>query len=119
MATIFIAMFIYLFEVVKAPHTLGKFFDAFGKNPLFIFVLSGALPRLLGLFRFQTGTKLNELTKKLEPVYSTPLTWLQQHVFLPISTDKQVGSFLFAVFMIIFYWLVAYIMDRKRIYVKV
>jgi predicted acyltransferase len=108
MATVILAMLIYLFELLKVSQIWGKFFDAFGKNPLFIFVLSGALPRLLGLFKF----KINDISY-------TPLQWLQTEIFLPINSDKQVGSFLFALFMIIFYWLIAYIMDKKKIYIKV
>lgn len=114
MAMLFIGVFVYLFELIKIPKIWGKFFDAFGKNPLFIFVLSGALPRLLSLMRIPNG-----LTDKGVQKYTSPLDWLKLEIFMPISTDKQVGSFLFALFMIIFYWLIAYIMDKKKIYVKV
>jgi predicted acyltransferase len=115
MGTMFIAIFIWLFDVLKIPKFFGKFFDAFGKNPLFIFVLSGALPRLLGLIRIPNGLDAKGLTK-----FTSPLGWLYENVFKNISTtDLKFGSFMYAIFMIIFYWLIAYIMDKKKIYVKV
>jgi predicted acyltransferase len=123
MATLFIAIFIYLFEILKTPQIFGKFFDAFGKNPLFIFVLSGALPRILGLIRIPNG-----LTDKGVQKFASPFGWLYEHVFKNIgvtdltnlhSEQWKLGSFLYAIAMIIFYWLIAYIMDKKKIYVKV
>jgi predicted acyltransferase len=114
MATLFIGFFIYLFEIKKLPQIFGKFFNAFGKNPLFIFVLSGALPRLLGLIRIPNG-----LDDKGVQKFTSPLAWLYKNVFKDWSSDLQVGSFAYAIFMILFYWLIAYIMDKKKIYVKV
>ncbi len=123
MATLFIAIFIYLFEILKTPQIFGKFFDAFGKNPLFIFVLSGALPRILGLIRIPNG-----LTDKGVQKFTSPFGWMYEHVFKNIgvsdltnlqSEQWKLGSFLYAITMIIFYWLIAYIMDKKKIYVKV
>ena len=130
-----IAALIYVFELVKLPQVFGKFFDSFGKNPLFIFVLSGALPRLLGLIRIPNGT-----TGK----FLSPFSWFYEHVckniFVDLNpdiysnsffgriyeslckingNDYRLGSFVYAIIMIIFYWLIAYIMDRKKIYVKV
>ena len=110
MGTMIIAALIYVFELVKLPQVFGKFFDAFGKNPLFIFVLSGALPRLLGLIRIPNGT-----TGK----FLSPFAWFYEHVCKNIGEDLRLGSFVYAIIMILFYWLIAYIMDRKKIYVKV
>ncbi len=114
MACMFLGIFIYLFEIVKISQVWGKFFDAFGKNPLFIFVLSGALPRLLGLILINDGVNS---AGKIQTI--KPLPWVYKYVFKDISSDLQVGSFAYAIFMILFYWLIAYIMDKKKIYVKV
>jgi predicted acyltransferase len=114
MGTIIIAFLIYIFELVKVPQVLGKFFDAFGKNPLFIFVLSGALPRLLNLIRIPNG-----LDDKGVQKFLSPFSWFYDNVCKNISTDLKLGSFVYAIIMIIFYWLIAYIMDKKKIYVKV
>jgi predicted acyltransferase len=114
MGTMLIAALIYVFELVKLPQVFGKFFDAFGKNPLFIFVLSGALPRLLGLIRIPNG-----LTEKGVEKFISPFGWFYEHVCKNIGTDLRLGSFVYAVIMIIFYWVIAYIMDKRKIYVKV
>jgi predicted acyltransferase len=114
MATMFLAFFIYIFEIIKVPQILGKFFDAFGKNPLFIFVLSGALPRLLALIRIPNG-----INPKGEAIYTSPFGWFYENVCKNLSADLKFGSFVYAVIMIIFYWLIAYAMDKKKIYVKV
>ncbi|RYY43856.1 MAG: DUF1624 domain-containing protein, partial [Chitinophagaceae bacterium] len=55
LALLILALLIYLIEFKNARGTWSRFFDVFGKNPLFIFVLSGALPRLLGLIRIPNG----------------------------------------------------------------
>ena len=115
MGTFIIGTFIYLFELVKVPKIFGKFFDAFGKNPLFIFVLSGALPRVFNLILIPNG-----FTKDAVQKFTSPLGWIYENVFKNISTsDLRLGSFLYAITMILFYWLIAYLMDKKKIYVKV
>jgi predicted acyltransferase len=92
----------------------SKFFNVFGKNPLFIFVLSGFLPRLLALFRWTDHLDTNG-----KPVYTSMLPWIYQHIFKPIAQDQRVGSALYAFGMILFYWSIVYLLDRKKIYIKV
>jgi len=92
----------------------SKFFNVFGKNPLFIFVLSGFLPRLLALFRWTDHIDTNG-----KPVYTSLFPWIYQHVFKPIAEDQRVGSALYAIGMIVFYWSIVYLLDRKKIYIKV
>ncbi len=116
MATLCIAMLIYAFEIKKLPTVYGKFFDAFGKNPLFIFVLSGALPRLLTLIKVYSTdpTHVGTVSRVVNP-----LKWFYENVISPISTNHKLTSFVYALIMILFYWLIAYLMDKKKIYVKV
>ena len=92
----------------------SKWFDVFGKNPLFIYVLSGFLPRLLGLIRW-----VDKTDEKGQPVYITPFPWLYEHICRPVSDNLKNGSLLYALIIVAFYWLIAYLMDRKKIYVKV
>jgi predicted acyltransferase len=114
MALILIAALIYLFEIIKLPQFFGKFFDAFGKNPLFIFVLSGALPRLIGLIRIPAGVN------DKGPIYISPFGWFYENVCKNIMlTDLRFGSFIYAIIFILFYWLICYILDYKKVYIKV
>lgn len=115
LATLTIAILIYLIEFKGAKGAWSRFFDVFGKNPLFIFVLSGFLPRLLALIRI--NDHINPATGK--PVYLSPFAWFYEHICKNVSVDLRVGSLLYALCMIAFYWLIVYWMDRKRIYVKV
>lgn len=92
----------------------SRFFNVFGKNPLFIFVLSGFLPRVLALFRWTDHFGDNG-----KPVYTSALPWLYQHIFKPIAEDQRVGSALYAIVMILFYWLIVYFLDKKKIYIRV
>ncbi len=115
LAMIILAVMIYLIELKNHRGWLGKFFDVFGKNPLFIFMLAGILPRLLGLIRIPSSldTQGNQL-------YLTPFAWFYEHICKPIFPGNlNNGSLLYALCLITFYWLIVYWMDKKKIYIKV
>ncbi|RWZ88169.1 MAG: DUF1624 domain-containing protein [Hydrotalea sp. AMD] len=109
-----LGILIYAIEFKEVRGAWSSFFDVFGKNPLFIFVLSGFLPRVLGLIRIPHGMNEEGL-----PVYLSPLGWFYEQVCKPISTDEHIGSLLYALILIAFYWLIVYGMDKKKIYIKV
>ncbi len=113
LAIITIAVFIFLIEFHSKRGAWSKFFDVFGKNPLFIFVLSGFLPRVLALIRIPNGVINNK------SVFVSPFGWLYEHLFKNASSDLRVGSLLYAIALILFYWLIVYVMDKKKIYIKV
>ncbi|MGC3979188.1 MAG: heparan-alpha-glucosaminide N-acetyltransferase domain-containing protein [Paludibacteraceae bacterium] len=114
LAMITLGIFIYLIELKERKPGFTRFFDVFGKNPLFIFFLSGFLPRVLALLRWTDHTGTDG-----KPVYTSPLPWLYEHVCKNISTNLKNGSLLYALLMVGFYWSVAYWMDRRKIYIKV
>jgi predicted acyltransferase len=114
LALLTLSVLIYIIEFKNWRGWWSKFFDVFGKNPLFIFVLSGVLPRLLGLIRIPNG-----LNVKGEPQYLTPFSWFYEHICKPVSSNLNNGSLLYAISMILMYWLIVWWMDKKKIYVKV
>lgn len=114
LAMMTIGVMIYLIEFRQTAGKWSSFFDVFGKNPLFIFVLSGFLPRLVGLFRWVDHT--DETGK---PVYTSAFSWFYKNVCDPISSDPRNGSLLYAVLTVSMYWFIAYLLDRKKIYIKV
>lgn len=114
LALMTIGLLIYLIEFKGIRGGWSRFFDVFGKNPLFIFVLSGFLPRVLGLFRWVNG-----VNEQGQNTYTSALPWLYKNVCDPISQDPRVGSLVFALINITFYWMLAWWMDKKKIYVKV
>lgn len=108
---------IYLVEFKEKKPFWGHFFIVFGKNPLFIFFLSGFLPRLLALLRWPTGAKPDG-----SKIYTSTLPWFYNHICKPIgdwTNNAKNGSLLFALFIVTFMWLIAWWMDRKKWYVRV
>lgn len=105
LATLTIATMIYLIEVKKLNSFLDRFFEAFGKNPLFIFALSAFIPKTAALFKFADGT--------------TPWNWLYKKVLIHTPGAPENGSLLYAICVIIFMWAICYWLDKKKIYIKV
>lgn len=109
-----IATMIYFIEMKQAKGWLTKFFDVFGKNPLFIFVLSGFLPRALGLIRIHNGINDEGL-----PKYLSPFGWFYENICKQVPGIPENGSLVYAISMIIMYWAICYWLDKKKVYIKV
>lgn len=109
-----LSVMIYAIEFRKYSGLVTRFFDVFGKNPLFIFVLSGFLPRLLALIRIFDYAGADG-----QPVYVTPFGWFYKHICMPVSENLNNSSLLYAVAMIVFYWLIVFWMDKRKLYVRV
>lgn len=112
MAVVVLAMLIYFIEIRKWRGAWSHFFDVFGKNPLFIFVLSGIWVRLYGLVRIADGMKEGK------QVYKGLGGWTYDHAFAPLFGNMN-GSFLYAVFHILIFWFIAWQLDKRKIYIKV
>jgi predicted acyltransferase len=109
-----LSVLIFLVEFKNVKNGVTRFFDVFGKNPLFIFVLSGFLPRVLNLIRIKNG-----VSPTGEAEYVSPFGWFYEHVCKNVSQNLKNGSLLYALCIIAFYWLIVYLLDRKKIYIKV
>lgn len=105
---------IWFIEVLNIRNSVTRFFHVFGKNPLFIFVLSGMLPRLLGLFRIQAGVGAAG-----DPLYTTPLRWIYTEVCAKVPGPPEIGSLCYALMFLGVCWSIGYVLDRKGIYIKV
>ncbi|MCJ8164073.1 heparan-alpha-glucosaminide N-acetyltransferase domain-containing protein [Pontibacter sp. E15-1] len=79
------------------------FFEVFGRNPLFIYAMSGVLVRLMSLTRVE-GLSLNG--------------WMYTNAYLSWLQPNN-ASLLFAVSYMLLLWAIGYWMDRKRVYIKV
>jgi len=111
-AIMLLAVMIHTIEINGNKGVWSKFFDVFGKNPLFIFVLSGVWVRMYGLVRIADGIKDGK------PVFKTPGTWMYDHIFSPAFGNMN-GSLMYAVFHIIIFWSIAWWLNKKKIYIKV
>ncbi len=94
---------------VKSYKKWASFFVVFGMNPLFIFTLSILWAiTLIRLVRFNDGS--GESTNG----YS----WLYHHVFEPLAGPLN-GSLLFALAHVFFFWVIGWLLYRKKIFIKV
>lgn len=99
---IIIAIVIYIIHFKK--YTAGTyFFEVFGRNPLFIYLLSEIMAILLWFFRADAQT----------PVYA----WLYDNIF--VFAGNYFGSFLFACTVMMLCWLAGYWLDKKKVYIRV
>jgi predicted acyltransferase len=114
LAIITLATMIYYIEIKKRKGWLTRFFDVFGKNALFVFALSGLLPRLSVLVRIPNGVNAQG-----EPKYTSAFGWFYENICKPIPGPAENGSLFYAICMILFYWAICYVLDRKKIYIKV
>lgn len=109
LAMTFLALFTYWFDLKNNKGKLSEFFDVFGKNPLFIYIVSESIPALLSLIHINT-----------DGGYMTPITWFYKNIASPIFPEHlKLASLLYSVLYLIVLWAIAYGLDRKRIYIKV
>jgi predicted acyltransferase len=78
------------------------FFEVFGRNTLVIYLLSEAAEKVLHIVRIGPQSALD---------------WVYAAGFAPWAGDKA-GSLLYSVAYMLCCWAVAYVMDRKRLYIK-
>lgn len=115
MAMLVIGVMIYFLELKQKRGWYMEFFNVFGKNPLFIYVLSGAIVKAQALIRIPNG-----VNSEGDPAFASPFSWYYEHIGIPIFANNLKAASLFhAITFIVILWLIAYWMDRKRIYVKV
>ena len=112
LAMMILSLGIYLIELHNHRSVWTRFFDVFGKNPLFIYVLAGVWFKLYGLARIPNGIKDGVET------FTSAHGWLFQQVFQPLLGNYG-GSLAFAIAHILVFWGIGRVMDKKKIYVRV
>jgi len=100
---ILLAILTYITDFIKQTKWT-YFFEVFGKNPLFIYLLSELGATLLYFFR--VGEQKESLFR-----------WLYINLFQPAG--DYFGSFLFAISFMLLCWLVGLFLDKRKIYIKV
>lgn len=107
-ACLVLALLIWIIDL-KGFSKWTSFFVVFGMNPLFIFALSGLWARILGRMIKIAGPD-GELMGGS--------TWLYKQVFLPLAGELN-GSLLYAISHVIVFWLIGYVLYKKKIFIKV
>ena len=99
---IIIGSLVYIIQIQNKINW-AKFFQAFGKNTLFIYLLSELLVTVL--FTIPMGTDSNLFR------------WIYQNIFS--YAGGYLGSLLFAIAYMLLCWSVGYWLDKKKIYIRV
>jgi predicted acyltransferase len=98
---ILIGIIVYVTDILKFRKGTNFFLVA-GKNPLFIYLLSEL--GIIVLWMIHIGK---------DPLFQ----WIYNHVF--VYAGEYFGAFLFAVWWMLTCWLAGYLLDRKKIYIKI
>jgi len=107
-ASIVLSILIWLIDI-KSYKKWASFFVVFGMNPLFIFALSGLWAITISrIIRFDNGN--GQITN----AYS----WLYTHIFESFAGPLN-GSLLFALAHVCVFWFIAWLLYRKKIFIKV
>jgi predicted acyltransferase len=102
LSTLVLALLMYLIEVLQMKKWT-YFFEVFGRNPLLLYALSGLVIKTMFLISIK-GNSLNG--------------WIYQDVLLGFLSDKNASLF-FALGYMLLIWFIGYLMDRRKIYIKV
>lgn len=97
-----LSILIYAIEFLKKPINFN-FFEVFGKNSLFIYLLSEYLAITLLFVRVDENQSLYNY------IYQKGFSWFGPYY----------GSFVFALAFMMFCWLIGLWLDKKKIYIKV
>ena len=106
LASSFLALLIWIIDV-KGKKKWSLFFEAFGVNPLFMYVLGGVLSILFGTIRFPWEDGMISIH-----------TFLYKIVLMPIFGQTG-GSLAFAILFVTINWCIGYQLYKRKIYIKI
>jgi predicted acyltransferase len=105
LASLLLGLLVWIIDI-KHKRNWSVFFESFGVNPMFIFVVAGILSILLGNIGF---TYNNEWMSTKSFIYNQ---WLS-----PVF-GEYLGSLVFALCFVTINWFIGHILYKKKIYIK-
>ena len=106
LASSFLALLIWIIDV-KGKKAWSRFFEAFGINPLFMYVTGAVFSILLGNIRFTYGGESISIQR-----------YIYGQVLQPLLGD-YLGSLTYALLFVSLVWAAGYILYKKKIYIKI
>jgi predicted acyltransferase len=106
LASTLLALLVWIIDI-KGYKKWSRFFESFGVNPLFIYVLAGVLSIVLGSVTFSYDGGIISLQGFIYGVCLRP--WL----------GATFGSLVFALLFVALNWAIGHILYKKKIYIKI
>jgi predicted acyltransferase len=98
-----LAVLMYMIEL-KNINFANYFFSCFGRNPLFIYLVSELLYIILSLIKLSSGVSVFE--------------WISINIFQR-AFPGSFGSFMTAVVFMLFCWALGWMLDKKKIFIRI
>ena len=107
MGATLLALLIWIIDI-KGYKAWSKFFETFGINPLFLYVLGGALSILFGCIKLPVGDAMVSIHNLI-----------YKNFLLEMLGDKYLASCLYAIIFVCINWCIGYVLYKKKIYIKI
>lgn len=111
LAASFLGLLIWIIDI-KGYKKWCRFFESFGINPLFMYVLGSLLGIIFGAVNFGwEGAKNGVISIK---------NWIYEVVLMPVAGgDATLSSLLYAIVFVCIVWLFGYYLYKNKIYIKI
>ena len=111
LAASFLGLLIWIIDI-KGYRKWCRFFEAYGVNPLFMYVFGSVLSLLISFIKVPSAsTQSGMISIK---------GWLYQDIMMPVAgDDATLASLLFALTFVIATWCVGNILYKNKIYIKI
>lgn len=111
LAASFLGLLIWIIDI-KGYKRWCRFFESFGINPLFMYVLGAVLSIILSYIRVPYAA--------VESGIISLKGWLYLAIWIPVAGgDETLASFFFAITFVLFTWIFGYILYKNKIYIKI
>lgn len=111
LAASFLGLLIWIIDI-KGYKKWCRFFESFGINPLFMYVLGAVVSIIISFVRVPYAAA--------ESGVISLKGWLYQAVWIPVAGDNEtLASLFFALTFVIFIWIFGYILYKNKIYIKI
>ncbi len=110
LASSFLALLIWIIDI-KGYKKWCRFFEAFGVNPLFMYVLGAVLSIIMGNLKVPSGSTESGMISIKGAIYTDFL--------VPLCGNDRLASLIFAILFVMLNWCIGYLLYRKKIYIKI